>query len=128
MTWRPDIENPPAVWEYAIDGWLVWAGKQAVDNDRLSLRVAKNDDWWFHASGAPGSHVVLFVREGVDPPSSVVKAAAAIAAYHSKLRAGGTVTVSGTRARFVTKCRGEKAGTVQIRKERVFKVKPALPA
>ena len=125
--WRPDISDPPAVWEYEIDGWLVWAGKQATDNDRLSLKVAKNDDWWFHVSGTPGSHVLLFVREGVEPPILVVKAAAAIAAYHSKQRAGGTVAVSGTRARFVTKPRGAKPGTVQIRQERVFKVKPQLP-
>jgi len=127
MTWRPDIDRPPAVWEYEIDGWLVWAGKQAADNEQLSLAVAANNDWWFHTSGAPGSHVVLFVREGVEPPTSVIKAAAAVAAYHSKQRAGGTVAVSGTRARFVTKARGERPGTVHIRKDRVFKVKPALP-
>jgi predicted ribosome quality control (RQC) complex YloA/Tae2 family protein len=128
MIWRPDIRNPPAVWEYEIDGWLIWAGKRAVDNDRLSIKVAANDDWWFHVAGCPGSHVVLFVREGIDPPSDVVKAAAAVAAYHSKQRAGGTVAVSGTRARFVKKDRGDKPGTVHIRKERVFKVKPAIPS
>ena len=127
MTWRPDIEHPPAVWEYEVDGWLVWAGRQAADNDRLSLKVARNDDWWFHVSGTPGSHVVLFVRAGIEPPAAVVRAAAAIAAYHSKQRGGGTVAVSGTRARYVTKARGEKPGTVHIRKERVFKVKPKLP-
>ncbi len=127
MTWRPDIKHPPAVWEYEVDGWLVWAGKKATDNDHLSLKVARNDDWWFHVSGTPGSHVVLFVREGADPPTSVVKAAASIAAYYSKQRGGGNVAVSGTRARYVTKDRGDKPGTVRIRKDRVFKVKPVLP-
>jgi predicted ribosome quality control (RQC) complex YloA/Tae2 family protein len=127
MTWRPELERPPAVWEYEVEGWLVWAGRTAADNDHLSLKVAKNDDWWFHVSGSSGSHVVLFVREGIEPPASVVKAAAAIAAYHSKQRGGGTVAVSGTRARHVTRARGEKTGTVNIRKERVFKVRPELP-
>jgi predicted ribosome quality control (RQC) complex YloA/Tae2 family protein len=127
MTWRPEIDHPPAVWEYEVDGWLVWAGKKATDNDHLSLKVARNDDWWFHVSGTSGSHVVLFVREGTEPPTTVVKAAAAIAAYHSKQRGGGNVAVSGTRARFVTKARGEKSGTVHIRKDKVFKVRPALP-
>ena len=127
MVWRPDMERPPAVWEYEVDGWLVWAGRTARDNDHLSLKVARNDDWWFHVSGTPGSHVVLFVREGIEPPAEVVKAAASIAAYHSKQRGGGTVGVSGTRARHVSKVRGDRPGTVHIRKQRVFKVKPRLP-
>jgi predicted ribosome quality control (RQC) complex YloA/Tae2 family protein len=126
--WRPpEIRNPPAVWEYELDGWLVWAGKQAADNDQLSLKIARNDDWWFHVASASGSHVVLFVREGIEPPAAVVKAAAAIAAYHSKQREGGTVAVSGTRARHVSKPRGARPGTVSIRKDRVFKVRPAIP-
>ena len=57
----------------------------------------------------------------------ILKQAAAIAAYHSKARQGGTVPVSCTRARFVTKPRGAQPGTVQIRKESVLKVRPCLP-
>ena len=71
--------------------------------------------------------MVLFVRDGVEPDKATVKAAAAIAAYHSKQRGGGTVAVTGTRARFVSKPRGAKPGSVSIRREVVFKVKPAVP-
>ncbi|MCB9732160.1 MAG: DUF814 domain-containing protein [Deltaproteobacteria bacterium] len=124
----PELRNPPAVWEYDVDGWVVWAGKTAHDNDVLSIKVARNDDWWFHLRGAPSSHVVLFVRDGVDPPRDVVERAAAVAAWHSKQRGGGVVAVSGTRARFVSKPRGVKPGTVEIKKEAVFKVRPAIPA
>lgn len=129
MSFEPDkLRNPPDVFSYELDGgWTVWAGRTARDNDRLSIKVARNEDWWFHVRGMPGSHVVLFVRDGVEPPRAVVEAAAAIAAWHSKQRAGGTVSVTGTRARFVSKPRGAKAGTVAIRKERVFKVRPAIP-
>jgi predicted ribosome quality control (RQC) complex YloA/Tae2 family protein len=70
---------------------------------------------------------VLFVRDGVEPDNHTVKAAAAIAAFHSKQRRGGTVAVTGTRARFVSKPRGAPLGTVSIRKERKFRVKPAVP-
>ena len=58
---------------------------------------------------------------------TILKMAAAIAAYHSKARQGGVVPVSATRARYVTKPHGAKPGTVQIRKEIVLKVRPALP-
>ncbi len=123
-----EIKHPPDVHAYEIDGWHIWAGRTARDNDKLSLKVGRNDDWWFHVRGMPGSHVVLFVRDGVEPPREIVDAAAAVAAYHSKQRDGGTVAVTGTRARYVSKPRGVPAGTVSIRKERVFKVRPAVPS
>lgn len=122
-----NLKNAPDVWSYEIDGWTVWAGKTARDNDRLSIKVARGNDWWFHLKGMPSSHVVLFVRDGVDPPRTIVERAAAICAWHSKQRDGGIVSVSCTRAKYVTKPSGAKAGTVQIKKESVLKVRPAVP-
>lgn len=101
------------------------AGRSDRDNDYLSFRVAKPNDWWFHVRGMPGSHVILQVPAGDEPDRATLEAAAAIAAYHSKARAGGVVPVTGTRARYVTKPSGVKTGTVQVRKETVFKVRPA---
>jgi predicted ribosome quality control (RQC) complex YloA/Tae2 family protein len=74
----------------------------------------------------PGSHVILQSPTDQEPDRQTLKRAAAIAAYHSKAREAGVVAVSCTRARYVTKPRGAKVGTVQIRKEVVFKVRPAL--
>lgn len=108
-------------------GWTVLAGKTDSANDRLSLKLAGPNDWWFHVRGMPGSHVLLRVPPGAEPQRAVLKQAAAIAAYHSKARTGGVVAVSGTRARFVTKPPGAKPGTVTIRRETIFKVRPALP-
>jgi len=123
-------EVPPGlkVHAYLLPGeWTVWAGKNDADNDRLSLKVARADDWWFHVRGMPGSHVLLRVEPGREPDRETLKRAAAVAAYHSKAREGGVVAVSGTLARFVTKPAGAKPGTVNIRKETLFKVRPALP-
>jgi predicted ribosome quality control (RQC) complex YloA/Tae2 family protein len=114
--------------EYEIgEGWTVLAGATDLENDRLSLKIAGPNDWWFHIRGMPGSHVVLVARKDEEPDRNVLKAAAAIAAYHSKAREGGVVSVSCTRARYVTKPRGAKPGSVRIRKETVIKVRPALP-
>jgi predicted ribosome quality control (RQC) complex YloA/Tae2 family protein len=118
----------PSVFEYQLpQGWQVLAGRTDEDNDQLSLRMAAPNDWWFHVKGLPGSHVVLRVPSDQEPDRSILKQAAAIAAYHSKARQGGVVPVSATRARYVSKPRGAKPGTVQIRKEIVLKVRPALP-
>ena len=126
----PQRQAPPEprLYTYTLaDGWSVLAGRTEADNDQLSLRIARPNDYWFHVRGMPGSHVILQVEGGREPSKAVLRQAAAIAAYHSKARTGGTVAVSATRARFVSKPRGAKPGTVQIRKETVFKVRPALP-
>src|SRR5919206_3513026 len=106
-------------------GWQVLVGQTDADNDALSFGVAKPDDWWFHIRGMPGSHVILQGPPGTDPDRETLQRAAAIAAYHSKARTAGVVAVSGTRVRDVRKPRGAKAGTVQIRHAKVFKVRPA---
>ncbi|MEO8450026.1 MAG: NFACT RNA binding domain-containing protein [Gemmatimonadota bacterium] len=117
------------LYEYALaGGWKVLAGRTEDDNEELSLKVARPNDWWFHVRGTSGSHVVLQGPEGEEPGRRRLEQAAAVAAYHSKAREAGVVPVSSTRARHVTKPRGAKTGTVQIRKETVIKVRPGIPA
>jgi predicted ribosome quality control (RQC) complex YloA/Tae2 family protein len=118
----------PNVFRYELPGgWIVLAGRTDADNDLLSLKAASPRDWWFHVRGMPGSHVVLRAQPDREPGKEVLEAAAAIAAWHSKARAGGTVPVACTRAAYVSKPRGAKPGTVSIRKEKIIKVRPGLP-
>jgi predicted ribosome quality control (RQC) complex YloA/Tae2 family protein len=118
---------PPQLHRYELPGgWEVLAGRTDADNDRLSLELARPDDYWFHIRGMPGSHVLLRAG-GAEPDKDTLKAAAAVAAWHSKARNAGIVPVSCVRARHVTKPRGAKPGAVQIRKESVIKVRPGLP-
>ncbi len=116
-------------WRYELPGgWCVLAGRTDADNDRLSIKVAEPGDLWFHVRGMPGSHVVLQGPADAEPDRDTVRAAAAVAAWHSKARTAGVVAVSCTEARNVRKPRGAKPGTVEIRDERVLKVRPGLPA
>ena len=127
---RPDRQDrfEPRLWQYELPGgWVVLAGKNDQDNDHLSLKMAKANDYWFHVKGLPGSHVLLQVPAGEEPDNGTIKGAAAVAAWHSKKREAKQVAVSYTRARFVTKPRGAKPGTVEIRKDKVLTVRPAIP-
>jgi predicted ribosome quality control (RQC) complex YloA/Tae2 family protein len=120
-------KQTPHLIEYTLPGpWTVLVGRTDRDNDYLSLKVAKANDYWFHVRGMPASHVILQVPSGEEPDRETLRQAAAIAAYHSKAREGGVVPVSCTQARFVTKPRGAKPGTVQIRKEFILKVRPGI--
>ncbi len=115
--------------DYALPGgWEVLAGRTDAANDRLSLKLARPGDLWFHIRGMPGSHVVLRVPGEAKPDRAVQELAAAIAAFHSKARGAGTVAVSCTEARHVSKPSGAKPGTVVIRKEAVLKVRPLTEA
>ncbi|MEJ2640517.1 MAG: NFACT RNA binding domain-containing protein, partial [Desulfosarcinaceae bacterium] len=73
------------VYRYTLDkGFEAWAGRTDQDNDLLSIKVARPEEWWFHVRGMPGSHVVLRAPAGVAPDRELLRAAAAIAAWHSK--------------------------------------------
>ncbi|MBN1780957.1 DUF814 domain-containing protein [bacterium] len=109
------------------DGWTILAGKTDLDNDLLSTRIARQNDLWFHVRGMPGSHVVLQSAAGERPDKSLIRTAAAVAAWHSKARNGGKVAVSYTEAKYVSKSPRSRPGTVMIRHERVIQVKPCLP-
>ena len=105
-------------------GWQVLAGRTDAANERLSLKLARPDDLWFHIRGMPGSHVVLRVPPGAVPARATRKLAAGLAEYHSKARGAGTVAVACTEARHVSKPGGAPTGTVAIRRETVLKVRP----
>jgi predicted ribosome quality control (RQC) complex YloA/Tae2 family protein len=118
-------EDRTGLIEYRLPGgWEVLAGRTAAANDYLSLKLARPNDLWFHIRGMPGSHVVLRVPEGATPDRATRECAAAIAAYHSKARTAGTVAVTCTEARHVSKPPGSSPGTVTIRTETVLKVRP----
>jgi predicted ribosome quality control (RQC) complex YloA/Tae2 family protein len=121
-------QGQPRVYRYELPGgWKVIAGKSDSDNDLLTFKIAKPIDWWFHVRGTSGSHVILVSAQDKKPGKKTLKQAAAVAAYHSKAREGGVIAVSCTQARYVKKPRDAKPGTVEIRREKVFKVRPALP-
>jgi predicted ribosome quality control (RQC) complex YloA/Tae2 family protein len=125
---KDKTNRQPDAYEYELPGgYQVLAGKTDAENDFLSIKFATPNDYWFHVRGMPGSHVILRLGEKEEPAKDIIKQAAAVAAYHSKARSGGVVPVSCTRAKHVTKSRGDKPGTVHIRKEIVLKVRPAVP-
>ncbi len=119
--------SKPRIITYELpDGWTVFAGTTDADNDYLSTEIAEPDDWWFHADKVPGSHVILRARPTGEPSRETLRQAAAVAAYHSKARNAGSVPVHCTRARHVTKPRGVKAGTVNVSRGSVLKVRPDI--
>lgn len=120
-------ERPAATTGYdthEIDGYEVLVGQTAKDNDRLTFKVAAPQDVWLHVGGGtPGSHVVIRTQDGAEVPRAVVKRAAELAVKHSKAKnAGGKVDVHVCRACDVSKPRGAKPGSVELRRYESVKV------
>ena len=108
--------------------WFVLVGRSNFENDEITFQVAKPTDWWFHAQGVPGSHVVLRSRGGSDgPPASVIERTASIAAHFSKAKHSSLVPVIYTQRKYVRKFRGAKPGQVTCEREKMIMVPPALP-
>jgi predicted ribosome quality control (RQC) complex YloA/Tae2 family protein len=126
---RHGPDRPAGIVEYRLPGdWQVLAGRTDAANEYLSLTLARQRDLWFHIRGMPGGHVVLRVPDDARPDRATEELAAAIAAFHSKARTAGTVAVSCTEGRNVSKPPGAKPGTVSITRERVLKVRPLTEA
>ena len=110
----------------SAEGFDILVGTSARANDRLTFRLARPDDFWLHVAATSGSHVVVRNPDNLPRlPRQTLRQAAALAAHHSKGRAGGRVAVDVTRVRFVSKARGAPAGQVQIRRHDTLQVSPA---
>lgn len=93
------------------NGYTVLCGKNNVQNEHITHRLADRNDYWFHAKGVPGSHVVL-VCNGEEPPEIDFTQAAEIAAQYSKAAGGQNVPVDYTKVRNVKKPAQGKPGLV----------------
>lgn len=93
-------------------GHTVLCGKNNVQNDFITTKLASKSDWWFHVKNKPGSHVIMLCEEGEDPDASEFTEAAEIAAYYSSLRDGENVAVDYTLAKNVKKPTGSAPGHV----------------
>lgn len=109
-------------------GIKILVGQDDYSNDQLTFKVGKANDLWFHVSGSPGSHVILQCADSENlPDKDSIREAAEVAAWFSKMRKGGKVSVKYCFIKNVRKPRGAKPGTVQINKEKTIIVRPREP-
>jgi len=104
------------------DGLAIYVGRNARANDELTFGLAKSDDLWLHARGTPGSHVVVRLEKGNDPPPETVRDAATLALLYSDLKKSGKGDVIYTRRKWVKKAKGQAPGAVIVTQEKSLHV------
>ena len=91
-------------------GYELLVGRNNIQNDNLTFKVAKKGDVWFHTKDIPGSHVIMLC-DGEEPDAWDYTEAAQVAAKYSKAT-GDIVTVDYTRVKNIKKPAGAKPGFV----------------
>jgi predicted ribosome quality control (RQC) complex YloA/Tae2 family protein len=118
---------PAGIREYrSPEGWRILVGKSGAGNERLTGRIAAPDDFWFHVRDYPGAHVVL-KGAGAQPREEAIRAAGAVAAWHSGARAERMVDVAYTRRKNVRKVKGGPPGKVILGESATIRVCPGVP-
>lgn len=97
--------------EYLYKGYKIYAGRNNIQNDYLTLKIGRANDLWLHTKTIPGSHV-LIKNSGEDFPPEVIEAAAVIAATNSKGKKSPKVEVDYCPVSHVKKPNGAKSGMV----------------
>ena len=93
------------------DGYHMYVGKNNLQNEELTFHFANGNDWWFHAKGCPGSHVIV-KTEGDELPDRTFEEAGKLAAYYSKNRGNEKVEIDYIEKKHVKKPNGSKPGFV----------------
>ena len=121
----------PEPYRYTLsDGTPVLVGRNNIENDYLTLKLASKTDVWMHTKDIPGSHVIVRLEDGRsvnDLPAEIIYEAASIAAFHSKASGSTNVPVDYVPVRYVRKPNGAKPGMVIFTHNKTVYVDPKLP-
>ncbi|GAB4548544.1 MAG: NFACT RNA binding domain-containing protein [Anaerolineae bacterium] len=122
-TRRPSGQKSQPLRLSTPEGFVIWVGKNARQNDEVTFGKGRPEDMWLHVRGAAGSHVII--KTGGRPvPQSVLQRAANLAAYYSAARNENRVLVDVTERRHVRKIKGGAAGMVTYRNEQPIEATP----
>ncbi len=107
----------------SYDDLDIFVGKSNRDNDILSFRIAKGNDWWFHIAPCAGSHV-LVKNDGRDSlPQETMLDAASLAVYYSKMRGATQTDVHYTQAKNVRRIKGAPPGKVRLERNKTLRIR-----
>ena len=115
---------------YEFNGikWEIFIGRNRKENDILTTKFAKSEDWFFHSRIFHGAHIVLRNPKKMEnPPEKVKLMAARIAAHFSKAKHSKYVPVDFTKIKYVSKPRKSPAGFVIYKNQKTLFVNPTNP-
>ena len=115
----------PSPFRYFISrtGLKIYVGRSNQENDRLTMSFGKGSDFWCHADGYPGSHVLVPLPKNTEIDHQTFLDAVNLALYHSKAKNSGAGDILYTERRYVSKTKGLSPGKVNVSRHKVIHVK-----
>ncbi len=107
----------------SADGLTIYVGRSAAQNDEVTFKIGQPNDYWLHARGRTGGHVIVRMQ-GDDLPPATLERAAQLAAYYSSARNDGVVEVDLARRKHVRRVKDGPPGLVRYEAERTVRVAP----
>ncbi len=109
---RKKQTTPKPMHFVSSDGFDIYVGKNNMQNDYVTMRLANSSDWWFHTKGFAGSHTIIKLGVDKDVPDKTILEAAMLAAHFSSAKNSPKVEVDYTQIKNVKKPSGAKPGMV----------------
>ena len=107
------------------EGLKIFVGKNSIQNEKLTFKIANKSDIWFHVKDMPGSHTILFLCGGKKPSNDSILYAAKICCLYSKAKNSSNVAVDYTNVSNVRKIPGGKSGMVNYKNYKTVYVTPS---
>lgn len=110
--------------DYTVNGWLIYVGRDANENDELLRHYVKGDDLWLHTRDFPGGYVFVKARKGKTVPLDILLDAGNLAVYYSKARKNTKVDLYYTHVKYLRRAKNGPKGLVLPTQEKNLCITP----
>ena len=116
-------KNHPGL-EYYDNGWTLYVGRDANENDELLRHHVRGEDLWMHVRDFPGGYVFVKAQKGKTVPLEILLDAGNLAVYYSKARNAGTTDLYYTHVKYLRRAKNGPKGLVIPTQEKNLCIKP----
>lgn len=120
-------KNKISIQHFEFNDVTIWIGKNNIQNDYLTNKLARNNDYWFHVKDASGAHIVASVPHNLDNftlNEETIRLMANLAAYFSKYSSSSSVPVDYTKIKYIKKIPGSKGYHVTYTNQKTIYIDP----
>jgi predicted ribosome quality control (RQC) complex YloA/Tae2 family protein len=120
---RQQLEKKRPGVTYVVNGWTIFVGRTAAENDELLRRHAKGQDMWLHTRDLAGGYIFIKNKPGKTVPLDILLYAGNLAVHYSKARASGVADIYCTHVKYLRRAKNAPKGTVLVTHEKNLFIK-----